>query len=78
MVNNAFLQEPLLSEMEEIVQDVVTTAFALRYSLHEECIEDSRKDDGTDLSNMEVIVDEDLERQDNNDSFDPAMLEEAI
>jgi hypothetical protein len=75
MVDNAFLKEPLLLEMEEKVQDIVTAVFALGDFVHEECREDLCEDDGADLSNMGVIIDEDLERQDNNDSFDLAMLE---
>ena len=53
-------------------------AFALGDTIHEEYREDSRKDDGADLPNMGIIINKDLKRQDNNDCFEPAMLEEAI
>jgi hypothetical protein len=56
----------------------VTVAFALGDTIHEEYREDSRKDDGVELSNMGITINEDLERQDNNDCFDPAILEKAI
>jgi hypothetical protein len=37
MVDNAFLEEPLPPDIEEIVHDVVTGAFDLGDAVHEEC-----------------------------------------
>jgi hypothetical protein len=49
MVDNAFLEESLPPDVVEIVHDVVTGAFDLGDSVHEECNDSSGKDDATNL-----------------------------
>jgi hypothetical protein len=49
MVENAFIEEPLPKEVEEIVRAVVTDAFTLGDSVTEECREGSSGGDGGNL-----------------------------
>jgi hypothetical protein len=49
MVDNVFLEEPLPTEVEDIVADVVICAFALGDSIHEECSDESLHDGGSTL-----------------------------
>jgi hypothetical protein len=78
MVDNAFMEEPLPPDVEEIVHDIVTGAFDRRDSVHEECNNGSGEDDGASLPNHGVTSAEDIEGHKNSDGFDPTMLEEAI
>jgi hypothetical protein len=78
MVDNAFLEEPLPSDVEEIVHDEVTGAFDLGDVVHEECNDSSREGDAANLSEHGVTSCEDVEGHETSDHFDPTMLEEAI
>jgi glycerol-3-phosphate cytidylyltransferase-like family protein len=78
MVDDAFLEEPLSLEVEDIVQDIVMDAFALGDSVHAECSETSLEDEGPNLTNNDGSSDEDVYGQDESDGFDPALLEEAV
>jgi hypothetical protein len=78
MVDNAFMEEPLPPDVEDIVHDVVTAAFDLGDSVHEECSEGSGEGDWTSLPDDKVTSAEDIEGHENSDDFDPTMLEEAI
>jgi hypothetical protein len=78
MVKNAFIEEPLPEEVEEIVRAVVTDAFTLGDSVTEECREGSNGGDGGNLLDPVASSDEEVDTKDNGDRFDPAMLEEAI
>jgi hypothetical protein len=78
MVDNAFLEEPFPQEVEDIVQDVVTDAFALGDFMHAECSKTSLEDEGPNLTNNDGSSDEDVRGRDESDGFDPALLEEAI
>jgi hypothetical protein len=78
MVDNAFLEEPLPPDVEEIVHDVVTGAFDLRDAVHEECNDSSGEGDAAILSEHEVTSCEDVEGHKTSDHFDPTVLEEAI
>jgi hypothetical protein len=78
MVDNAFMEEPFPPDVEEIVHDVVTGAFDLGDSVHEECNDGSREGDGASLLDQGVTSAEDIEGHENSDGFDPTMLEEAI
>jgi hypothetical protein len=78
MVDNAFLEEPLPPDIEEIVHDVVTGAFDLGDAVHEECNDSSGEGDAANLSEHGVISCEDVEGHETSDHFDPTMLEEAI
>jgi hypothetical protein len=78
MVDNAFMEEPLPPDVEKIVHDVVTGAFDLGDSVHEECNDGSKEGDGASLPDHGVTLAEDIEGQENIDCFDPTMLEEAI
>jgi hypothetical protein len=78
MVDNAFLKEPLPSDVEEIVHDVVTGAFDLGDAVHEECNNSLGEGDATNLSKHGVTSYEDVEGHETSDHFDPTMLEEAI
>jgi hypothetical protein len=49
MVDNAFMEEPLPPDVEEIVHDVVTRAFDLKDSVHEECNDGSGEGDRASL-----------------------------
>jgi hypothetical protein len=51
MVDNAFLEEPLPPDVEDVVHDVVTSTFDLADSIHEECSDIARDDEGASLSN---------------------------
>jgi hypothetical protein len=85
MVDNVFLEEPLPTEVEDIVADVVTSAFALGDSIHEECSEESLHDGGStlpshgrsehsDYDTGDPVADE----EDNTSNLDAALLEDAI
>jgi hypothetical protein len=78
MVKNAFIEEPLPEEVEEIVWAVVMDAFTLGDSVTEECREGSSGGDGNNLSDPVASSDEEVDTEGNGDRFDPAMLEEAI
>jgi hypothetical protein len=78
MVENAFIEEPLPEEVEEIVRAVVKDAFILGDSVTEECREGSSGGDGGNLLDPAASSDEEVDTQGNSDRFDPAMLEEAI
>jgi hypothetical protein len=78
MVDNAFLKEPLPLDVEEIVHDVVTGAFNLGDTVHEECNDSSGEGDAANLSEHGVTLYEDVEGHETSDHFDPTMLEEAI
>jgi hypothetical protein len=78
MVDNAFMEEPLPPDVEDIVHDVVTAAFDLGDSVHEECSEGSGEGDWASLPDDGVTSAEDIEGHENSDGFDPTMLEEAI
>ena len=78
MVDNAFTEESLPPDVEEIVHDVVTRAFDLGDFVHEECNDGSGEGDRASLSNHGVISVEDIEGLENTDCFDPIVLEEAI
>jgi hypothetical protein len=78
MVDNAFLEEPLPPDFEEIVHDVVTSAFDLGDAVHEECNDNSGEGDAANLSEHGVTSCEDVEGHETSDHFDPTMLEEAI
>jgi hypothetical protein len=78
MVDNAFLEEPLPPDIEEIVHDVVTGAFDLGDVVHEECNDSSGEVDAANLSEHGVTECEDVEGHKSSDHFDPIMLEEAI
>jgi hypothetical protein len=78
MVDNAFLEEPLPPDIEEIVHDVVTGAFDLGDAVHEECNNSSGEGDATNLFEHGVTSSEDVEGHETSDHFDPTMLEEAI
>jgi hypothetical protein len=78
MVDNAFMKEPLPPDVEEIVHDVVTRAFDLGDSVHEECSEGSGEGDEASLPDHGVTSAEDIEGHENSNGFDPTMLEEAI
>jgi hypothetical protein len=78
MVDNAFLEESLPPNVEEIVHDVVTGAFDLGDVVHEECNDSSGEGDAANLSEDGVTSCEDIEGHETNDHFDPTMLEEAI
>ena len=77
MVNNAFLEEPVPSDVKEIVHDVVTSAFDLGDPVHEECNYNSGEGDIANLSKNRVTSCEDVESHEISDYFDPTMLEEA-
>jgi hypothetical protein len=51
MVDNAFLEEPLPPDVEDVVHDVVAPAFDLANSVHEECSDSARDDERASLSN---------------------------
>jgi hypothetical protein len=85
MVDNVILEEPLPTEMEDIVADVVTYAFVLGDSIHEECSDESLHDGGSTLPNHgrskhsdyntgDPVADED----DNTSNLDATLLEDAI
>jgi hypothetical protein len=78
MVDNAFMEEPLSPDVGDIVHDVVTAAFDLRDSVYEECNEGSREGDWASLPDHGITSAEDIEGHENNDGFDPTMLEEVI
>jgi hypothetical protein len=78
MVDNAFMEEPLPPDVEDIVHDVVTAAFDLGDSVHEECSEGSGEGDWASLPVHGITSAEDIEGHENSDGFDPTMLEEAI
>jgi hypothetical protein len=78
MVENAFIEEPLPEEVEEIVRAVVTDAFIVGDSVTEECREGSSGGDGGNLPDPVASSDEEVDTEGNGDRFDPAMLEEAI
>lgn len=78
MVENAFMEEPLTPDVEEIVHDIVIGAFNLGDCVHEEYSEGSMEGDGASLHDHEVTLAEDIEGHEYNDDFDPTMLEEAI
>jgi hypothetical protein len=78
MVDNAFLEEPLLPDVEEIVHDVVTSAFDLGDVVHEECNDSLGEGDAANLSEHGVTSCKDVEGHETSDHFDPTMLEEAI
>jgi hypothetical protein len=78
MVDNAFIEEPLPPHVEEIVHDVVTRAFDLGDSVHEECNDGSGEGDGASLPDYGVTSAKEIEGQENSDYFDPTMLEEAF
>jgi hypothetical protein len=78
MVDNAFLEEPLPLDVEEIVHDVVTGAFDLGDAVHEECNDSSGEGNATNLSKHGVTSCENVEDHETSDHFDPTMLEEAI
>jgi hypothetical protein len=65
-------------DVEEIVHDVVTSAFDLGDAVHEECNDSSREGDATNLSEHGVASCKDVEGHETSDHFDPTMLEEAI
>ena len=78
MIDNAFLEEPLPLDIEEIVNDIVTGAFDLRDAVHEECNNNSEEGDAANLSEHGITSCEDVEGHETSDHFDPTMLEEAI
>jgi hypothetical protein len=78
MVDNAFLEEPFPQEVEDIVEDVVTDAFALGDSVHAECSGTSLEDEGPILSTNDGSSYEDVQGPDESSGFDPTLLEEAI
>jgi hypothetical protein len=78
MVDNAFLEEPLPPDVEEIVHDIVTSAFDLRDAVHEECNDSSGEGDAANLSKHGITSCENVEGHETSDHFDPTMLEEAI
>jgi hypothetical protein len=85
MVDNVFLEEPLPTEVEDIMADVVTCAFALGDSIHEECGDESLHDGGSTLPSYgrsehsdydtgDLVADE----EDNTSNLDATLLEDAI
>jgi hypothetical protein len=78
MVDNAFLEEPLPPDVEEIVHEVVTGAFDLGDTVHKECNDSSGEGDVVNLSEHGVTSCKDVEGHETSDHFDPTMLEEAI
>jgi hypothetical protein len=78
MVDNAFLEEPLPPDVEEIVHDIVIGAFDLGDDVHEECNNSSGKGDAANLSEHGITSCKDVEGHETSDHFDPTMLEEAI
>jgi hypothetical protein len=78
MVDNAFLEEPFPQEVEDILQDVVTDAFALGEPVHVKYSETSLEDEGPNLTNNDGSSDEDVCGWNESDGFDPTLLEEVI
>ena len=77
-MDNAFLEEPLPQEVEDIVEEVVTDAFALGDSVYAECGGTSDDDEGPNVSTNDSSSDGDAEDPDESNGFDPTLLEEAI
>jgi hypothetical protein len=71
MVDNAFLEEPLPPDIEEIVHDVVTGAFDLGDAVHEECNDSSGEGDAANLSEHGITSCEDVEGHETSNHFDP-------
>jgi hypothetical protein len=85
MVDNVFLEEPLPTEVEDIVVDIVTCAFALGDSIHEECSDESLHDGGSTLPSHGRLEHSDYDtgdpvanEEDNTSNLDAALLEDAI
>jgi hypothetical protein len=60
MVDNAFIEEPLPLDVEDVVHDVVTAAFELGDFVHGECMETSVEEEGPNLSNDGDTTEDDL------------------
>ena len=85
MVDNVFLEEPLPTEVEDIVADVVTCTFALGDSIHEECCDESLHEGGSTLPSHTRLEHSDYDmgdpiadEEDNTSNLDATLLEDAI
>jgi hypothetical protein len=78
MVDNAFIEEPLPADVEDVVHDVVTAAFELGDSVHRECMETSVEEEGPNLTNDGDTPEDDFDAHEQTEGFDPSMLEDAI